>query len=55
MRGGESSSNLVMVMSVDTLMRMQNSYDIAKARKREGEIKVARFKGKVSEQKAVGV
>ena len=32
-------------VSMDTLMRMQNSYDIAQARKREGEIKVARFKG----------
>ncbi|MGL4440407.1 MAG: HigA family addiction module antitoxin [Bosea sp. (in: a-proteobacteria)] len=30
-------------VSMDTLMRMQNSYDIAKARKREGEIKVERF------------
>ena len=32
-------------VSMDTLMRMQNSYDIAQARKREGEIDVARFKG----------
>jgi antitoxin HigA-1 len=30
-------------VSMDTLMRMQNSYDIAQARKREGEIKVDRF------------
>jgi antitoxin HigA-1 len=30
-------------VSMDTLMRMQNSYDIARARKREGEIDVARF------------
>ncbi len=30
-------------VSMDTLMRMQNSYDIARARKREGEIKVERF------------
>jgi antitoxin HigA-1 len=30
-------------VSMDTLMRMQNSYDIAKARKREDEIKVERF------------
>ncbi len=30
-------------VSMDTLMRMQNSYDIAKARKSEGEIHVARF------------
>jgi antitoxin HigA-1 len=28
---------------MDTLMRMQNSYDIAEARKREGEIRVARY------------
>ena len=33
-------------VSMDTLMRMQNSYDIAEARKREAEIKVAPFKGK---------
>ena len=32
-------------VSMDTLMRMQNSYDIAQARKREGEIDVAPFKG----------
>ena len=32
-------------VSMDTLMRMQNSYDIAQARKREGEIRVLRFKG----------
>ncbi len=31
---------------MDTLMRMQNSYDIAQARKREGEIKVSPFPGK---------
>ena len=30
-------------VSMDTLMRMQSSYDIAQARKREGEIKVARY------------
>jgi antitoxin HigA-1 len=33
-------------VSMDTLMRMQNSYDIAQARKREGDIKVAPFQGK---------
>ncbi len=33
-------------VSMDTLMRMQNSYDIAQARKREGEIKVSPFIGK---------
>jgi len=32
-------------VSMDTLMRMQNSYDIAQARKREGEIEVAPFAG----------
>lgn len=30
-------------VSMDTLMRMQCSYDIAQARAREGEIKVARY------------
>ena len=33
-------------VSMDTLMRMQNSFDIAQTRKREGEIKVAPFTGK---------
>ena len=28
---------------MDTLMRMQNSFDIAQARKREGEIQVTRY------------
>jgi antitoxin HigA-1 len=32
-------------VSMDTLMRMQNSYDISQARKREGEIMVTRFEG----------
>jgi addiction module HigA family antidote len=32
-------------VSMDTLMRMQNSYDIAQARRREGEIQVVPFKG----------
>jgi addiction module HigA family antidote len=32
-------------VAMDTLMRMQNSYDIAQARKKEGEIRVARFTG----------
>lgn len=31
---------------METLMHMQNGYDIAQARKRAGEIKVAPFKGK---------
>ena len=30
-------------VSMDTLMRMQNSFDIAQARQQEGEIEVARF------------
>ena len=30
-------------VSMDTLMRMQNSYDIAQARRREAEITVPRF------------
>lgn len=33
-------------VSMETLMRMQTSYDIALARKREGEIKVAPYRGK---------
>lgn len=32
-------------VSMDTLMRMQNSFDIAQARKRAGDIKVAPFIG----------
>jgi antitoxin HigA-1 len=32
-------------VSMDTLMRMQNSYDIAQARKREADIRVLPFKG----------
>lgn len=31
-------------VSMDTLMRMQNSFDIAQARKREGDIHVAPFR-----------
>jgi plasmid maintenance system antidote protein VapI len=30
-------------VSMDTLMRMQNSHDIARVRRRSGQIKVARF------------
>jgi antitoxin HigA-1 len=30
-------------VSMDTLMRMQNSHDIARARRRAGDIKVARY------------
>ncbi len=33
-------------VSMDTLMRMQNSYDIAKTRARAGEIEVASFEGR---------
>ena len=33
-------------VSMDTLMRMQNSSDIAQTRKREGEIEVSPFRGK---------
>ncbi|GGH04594.1 transcriptional regulator [Glycocaulis albus] len=33
-------------VSMDTLMRMQNSYDIAQTRKREGEIHVAPFRAR---------
>lgn len=32
-------------VSMDTLMRMQSSFDIAEVRKRSGEIKVARYGG----------
>ena len=39
-------------VSMDTLMRMQNSYDIAQTSKREGEIKVMPFKGKPVEPQA---
>jgi len=35
-------------VSMETLMRMQTSYDIARARQREGEIAVARYAGKVA-------
>ena len=32
-------------LSMDTLMRMQNEYDIARTRRREGEISVERYVG----------
>ena len=35
-------------ISMDTLMRMQNSYDIARARERAGEIKVERYSAALS-------
>jgi antitoxin HigA-1 len=37
-------------VSMDTLMRMQGSYDIAQARKREGEITVKRFEPRVRDE-----
>ena len=39
-------------VSMDTLMRMQNSHDIARARMRAGEIEVARFEGKAPGSKS---
>lgn len=36
-------------VSMETLMRMQNSYDIAMARMREGEIKVVPYKANPAE------
>ena len=36
-------------VSMDTLMRIQNSYDIAQASRRAGKIKVARFVRKVGD------
>jgi len=41
-------------VSMDTLMRMQNSYDIAETRKRENEISVTPFKRKLGERE-VGI
>jgi addiction module HigA family antidote len=40
-------------VSMDTLMRMQNSYDIAQTRRRAGKIKVARFVRKVGDPSPV--
>ena len=42
-------------VSMDTLMRMQNSYDIAQARRREGEIDVARYVSKTKDGQQLGV
>ena len=39
-------------VSMDTLMRMQGSYDIVRTRQRAGEIKVKRFKGKPAEPRS---
>jgi len=36
-------------VSMDTLMRMQNSYDIAQTRKKEGEINITPFKKPLSD------
>jgi addiction module HigA family antidote len=41
-------------VSMDTLMRMQNSFDIAQARRRADRIKVARFERPPSEPPAKG-
>ncbi len=38
-------------VSMDTLMRMQNSYDIAQVRKREKEIKVQPFKARATDHR----
>ncbi|VVT11832.1 Addiction module antidote protein, HigA family (fragment) [Sphingomonas aurantiaca] len=35
-------------VSIDSLMRMQNQFDIAQIRKRAGEIKVSRYKPAVA-------
>jgi addiction module HigA family antidote len=35
-------------LKLETLMRMQNAYDIAEARRRAGTIKVKRYKGKAA-------
>ena len=40
-------------LSMDTLMRMQNSYDIAQTRKRAGEVDVKPFMTKPSGQAAI--
>jgi addiction module HigA family antidote len=40
-------------VSMETLMRMQSSFDIAEVRKREAEINVAPFKGRPAPQPAI--
>ena len=42
-------------VSMDTLMRMQNSFDIAQTRKREAEIVVAPFSGKLQDSHCAAV
>jgi addiction module HigA family antidote len=41
-------------VSMDTLMRMQNSYDIARARSREGEISVVPYQPAPAEVSSAG-
>lgn len=40
-------------VSIEILMRMQNTYDIAQARKRAGEIKLSPFEKKVLDPRSV--
>jgi plasmid maintenance system antidote protein VapI len=42
-------------VSMDTLMRMQNSYDIAQTRERADEIKVLRYSGVSTARRAAGL
>lgn len=42
-------------VSMDTLMRMQNSYDIAQTRMREGEVLVTPYRAKEGNPKAAAV
>ena len=42
-------------VSMDTLMRMQNSYDIARARERAGQINVAPFNAAAERPRAAAV
>ena len=42
-------------VSMDTLMRMQNSYDIAQARERAGQINVAPFNAAAEPPRAAAV
>ena len=42
-------------VSMDTLMRMQNSYDIAETRERANEIKVRPYSGVSSARRAAGL
>lgn len=40
-------------VSMDVLMRMQSSFDVAQVRKREAEIRVFPFKGKATREQSV--